>query len=70
MHSRILIFLFAIIMAATWGTAPSIAQDKPAKAGSHEIVGVGHDARAEASLQPELLPSQYEPAHVEISQQW
>jgi hypothetical protein len=24
----------------------------------HEVVGVGHDARAEASLQPELLPSQ------------
>jgi len=30
----------------------------------HEVVGVGHDARAEASLQPELLPSQHEPAHV------
>ena len=24
----------------------------------HEIVGVGHEASAEASLQPELLPSQ------------
>jgi hypothetical protein len=36
----------------------------------HEIVGVSHDARAEASLQPELLPSQHKPAHVEIGQQW
>ena len=36
----------------------------------HEIVGVGHDARAEAFLQPELLPSQHEPAHVKIRQQW
>src|ERR1700681_2724073 len=26
----------------------------------HEVVGVGHDARAEASLKPELLPSQHE----------
>src|SRR5258706_14096896 len=29
----------------------------------HEVVGVGHDTRAEASLQPEHLPSQHEPAH-------
>ena len=36
----------------------------------HEVVGVGHDARAEALLQPEHLPSQHEPAHVKISQQW
>jgi hypothetical protein len=36
----------------------------------HEIIGVGHDARAEASLQPEHLPSQHEPAHVQICQQW
>src|SRR5450756_2840093 len=36
----------------------------------HEIVGVGHDTTAEASLQPELLPSQNEPAHVKIRQQW
>jgi hypothetical protein len=35
----------------------------------HEVIGVGHDARAEASLQPEHLPSQHEPAHVEIRQQ-
>jgi hypothetical protein len=35
----------------------------------HEIVGVGHDARAEALLQSELLSSQYEPAHVYIRQQ-
>jgi len=33
------------------------------------IVSVGHDARAKASLQPELLPSQHKPAHVEIGQQ-
>jgi len=37
---------------------------------NHEIVGVGHDASAEASLQPEHLPSQHEPAHVQIRQQW
>src|SRR6266851_798577 len=36
----------------------------------HEVVGVGHDARAEALLQPKHLPSQHEPAHVEIRQQW
>src|SRR6202040_3658069 len=36
----------------------------------HEIVGVGHDTTARASLQPELLPSQHEPAHVNIRQQW
>jgi hypothetical protein len=29
-----------------------------------------HEASAEASLQPELLPSQHEPAHVKIRQQW
>src|SRR5882672_9050151 len=29
-----------------------------------EVVGISHDARAEASLQPEHLPSQHEPAHV------
>src|SRR6266481_2402947 len=34
----------------------------------HEIVGIGHDTTAEALLQPELLPSQYEPAHVYIRQ--
>src|SRR5262245_66639554 len=36
----------------------------------HKIVGVSHDARAEASFQSELLPSQHKPAHVQISQQW
>src|SRR3977135_4483448 len=35
----------------------------------HEIVGIGHDTTAEALFQPELLPSQYEPAHVYIRQQ-
>ena len=36
----------------------------------HEIVGVGHDTTAEASLQPKLLPSQNESAHVNIRHQW
>src|SRR6516165_7422455 len=36
----------------------------------HEVIGVGHDARAKASLQPEHLPSQHKPAHVQIRQQW
>ena len=36
----------------------------------HEIVGVGHDPAAKALLQPELLPPQHEPAHVQIGQQW
>src|SRR5258708_4987538 len=44
-----------------FGLAPP-AQD-------HEVVGIGHDATAEALLQPELLPSQPEPAHVKIRQQ-
>src|SRR3977135_3139565 len=35
----------------------------------HKIVGIGHDTTAEALLQSELLPSQYEPAHVYIRQQ-
>jgi hypothetical protein len=33
----------------------------------HEVVGIGHDARAEALLKPEHLPSQHEPADVKIS---
>src|SRR5208337_1963451 len=37
-----------------FGLAPS-AQD-------HEVVGVGHEPRAEGSLEPEHLPSQHEPA--------
>src|ERR1700684_4345672 len=35
----------------------------------HEVVGVGHDTRAEALLQPEHLPSQHKAAHVQIRQQ-
>ncbi len=35
----------------------------------HEIVGIAHDTRAKASLQPELLPSQHQPAHIQIRQQ-
>src|SRR5260221_6519570 len=35
----------------------------------HEIVGIGHNTTAKALLQSELLPSQYEPAHVYIRQQ-
>jgi len=41
----------------------------PPPAQDHEVIGVGHDARAEILLQPELLPSQHKPAHVEIGQQ-
>src|SRR5262249_41929582 len=37
---------------------------------NYEIVGVSHDASAEASLQPEHLPSQHKPTHVQIRQQW
>src|SRR6516225_255467 len=43
------------------GVAPC-AQD-------HEIIRIGHDARAEALLKAELLPSQYEPPHIEICRQ-
>jgi hypothetical protein len=35
----------------------------------HEVVGIGHDPTAKASLQPELLPRQHKPAHVQIRQQ-
>src|SRR5450432_2995452 len=35
----------------------------------HKIIGISHDTTAEALLQPELLPSQHEPAHVYIRQQ-
>jgi len=35
----------------------------------HEIVGTGHDPSAKALVEPECLPSQNEPAHVQISQQ-
>ena len=45
-----------------FGLAPS-AQD-------HEVVRVGYEASAEASLKPEHLPSQHEPAHVNVGQQW
>ena len=34
----------------------------------YEIVGVGHDARAEAWLQPEHLPSQHKTADVQVCQ--
>src|SRR5258708_24715207 len=52
--------------------AHDLAQSLPGLLGlalpaqDHEIVGIGHDATAEASLQPELLPSQHEPTHVQI----
>ena len=48
-------------LQSRFGFAPS-AQD-------HEVVRVGYEASAEASLKPEHLPSQHEPAHVEIRQQ-
>src|SRR5258708_751748 len=56
--------------------AHDLAQSLPGLLGlalpaqDHEIVGIGHDATAEASLQPDLLPSQHEPTHVQIGQQW
>jgi DNA polymerase-4 len=43
-------------------TAWETAQD-------HKVVGVGHEPRAKASLKPKHLPSQHEPAHVNIRQQ-
>src|SRR5580658_416441 len=43
---------------------------RAASAQDHEVVSIGHEASAEASLKPEHLPSQHEPAHVEIRQQW
>jgi hypothetical protein len=36
----------------------------------HEVVGIGYDARAEALLKLEHLPSQHEPAHLKIRQRW
>src|SRR5271166_4517507 len=48
-------------LQSRFGFAPS-AQD-------HEVVRVGYEASAEASLKPDHLPSQHEPAHVEIRQQ-
>src|SRR5665811_2191589 len=36
---------------------------------NHQIVSVDHDARTKGLLQSELLPPQYEPAHVYIGQQ-
>jgi hypothetical protein len=44
---------------------PNSRLDFALSAQDHEIVGVGYDPRAEAVLQPEHLPSQHEPAHVE-----
>src|ERR1700730_15968566 len=35
---------------------------------NHEIIGIGHDAGTKALFHPQLLPSQYEPAHVQIRQ--
>ena len=52
----------AQVMQRRLGIA-SLAQD-------HKIIGVGDEPSAEALLKAELLPSQHEPAHVKISQQW
>ena len=41
-----------------------------ASAQDHQIIRIGHDARAEAALQPTPLPFQHEPAHIQICQQW
>src|SRR5882672_3907089 len=48
----------------------SAASALPPPAQDHEIIGIGDEASAEASLEAELLPPQHEPAHVEIRQQW
>src|SRR5271165_4627903 len=48
-------------LQSRFGFAPS-AQD-------HEVVRVGYEASAEGSFKPGHLPSQYEPAHVQIRQQ-
>src|SRR5271167_464753 len=45
-------------LQSRFSLAPS-AQD-------HEVVRVGYEASAEGSLKPEHLPSQHEPAHVNI----
>ena len=36
----------------------------------HEVVGIGHDARADASLQPEHLPSQHDDSRRPAGQQF
>src|ERR1700751_6355014 len=50
----------AQVVQRCFGVAPS-AQD-------HEIIGIGDQASAEASLKAELLPAQHKPAHVEVRQ--
>src|SRR5216683_377728 len=40
----------------------------PFRAEDHQSVGIGHDTTAEALRQPKHLPSQHEPAHVEMRQ--
>ena len=59
--SRIVTYDLVQSLQRLFGFAPP-AQD-------HEVVGIGHDTRAEASLQPEHLPAQHDPAHVQIRQQ-
>ena len=36
---------------------------------NYEIVCVDHKARAQAFLQPKLLPPQHQPAHIQVRQQ-
>ena len=50
------------VVQRRFGVAPP-AQD-------HEIVGIGDEASAEASLKAELLPPQHESAQVEVRQSW
>src|ERR1700719_1117293 len=52
--------IFAQVMQRRFGVAPP-AQD-------HEVVGIGDEASAEASLKAELLPPQHKPAHVDVRQ--
>jgi len=67
---QIRVFSRQLQLAHEFAQAPQGLFGLARPAQDHEIVGVGHDARAEASLQPEHLPSQHKPAHVEICQQW
>src|SRR5208282_16384 len=52
----------AQVMQRRFGAALS-AQD-------HEVIRVGDEPSAEASLKAKLLPPQHEPPHVKIRQQW
>ena len=52
---------FVQAMQRRFGVAPR-AQD-------HEVVGIGDQPSAEASLKAELLPAQHKPAHVDVREE-